>query len=90
MCFGIDYLYVEAHPSGVAAMASIRSISPLTGPAPTDLSDSIDVRLLAAGRVTPTAIPIRRDRAELAAVLGHALQPRADRRADSPIERTAR
>ena len=71
-------------------MVSADSVNPLTGPAPTDLSDSIDLRLIAAGQVTPTAIPIRRDRAELAAVLGHALQPRADRRADNPIERSAR
>jgi hypothetical protein len=71
-------------------MISHRSADPLTDPAPTDLSDSVDLRLLAAGQITPTAIPIRRDRAELAAVLGHALQPRADRRADNPLERIVR
>jgi hypothetical protein len=71
-------------------MTTTASADPLTNPAPTDLSDSLDVRLLAAGRITPTAIPLRRDRAELAAVLGRSLQPRPDRRADSPIERIAR
>jgi hypothetical protein len=71
-------------------MASSLSSISLTRPAPTDLSDSIDLRLLAAGRITPTAIPLRRDRAELAAVLGRAMQPEADRHADGPIERIAR
>ena len=33
------------------------SNDPVTGPAPTDLSDSIDLRLLVTGRLTPTAIP---------------------------------
>ncbi len=42
---------------------------PVTKPAPTDLSDSLDVRLVVAGRLSPTAIAIRHDRAELAAVL---------------------
>ena len=65
-------------------MASPNTSNSLTRPAPTDLSDSIDLRLLAAGRITPTAIPIRRDRAELAAVLGHAMQPQSDRDGDSP------
>ena len=65
-------------------MASRLSSISLTRPAPTDLSDSIDIRLLAAGRITPTAIPLRRDRAELAAVLGRAMQPQSDRDGDSP------
>ena len=51
------------------------SLGPLTQPAPTDLSDSIDIRLVAAGRLSPTAVDIRRDRAELAAVLGGAPRP---------------
>jgi hypothetical protein len=71
-------------------MTTTASADPLTNPAPTDLSDSLDVRLIATGKITPTAIPLRRDRAELAAVLGRSLQPRADHRADSPIERIAR
>jgi hypothetical protein len=65
-------------------MASPNTSNSLTRPAPTDLSDSIDLRLIAAGRITPTAIPIRRDRAELAAVLGHSLHLRSDRDGDSP------
>jgi hypothetical protein len=35
-----------------------------------DLSDSLDVRLAAAGQLSPTALEIHRDRAELAQVLG--------------------
>jgi hypothetical protein len=58
-------------------------------PTPTDLADSIDLRLLVAGRLTPTAIPIRRNRAELAAVLGHAPQPHADPRTNATRERNA-
>jgi hypothetical protein len=34
-----------------------------------DLSESLDVRLAVAGRLSPTAIDIRRERAELAMVL---------------------
>lgn len=71
-------------------MTNTASAESLTNPAPTDLSDSLDVRLLAAGKITPTAIPLRRDRAELATVLGRSLQPRPGHRADSPIERIAR
>ena len=65
-------------------MASPLASISLTRPAPTDLSDSIDLRLLAAGRITPTAIPLRRDRAELAAVLGRAMLPQTDRDGYSP------
>jgi hypothetical protein len=91
MCLVIEYLDIEALlPTGATAMTTTTSADPLTDPAPTDLSDSLDVRLLAAGKITPTAIPLRRDRAELAAVLGQSLQPRAGHRADSPIERIAR
>jgi hypothetical protein len=43
-----------------------------------DLAESLDVRLVAAGRLSPTAIGIRHDRAELARVLGPAMEPRAD------------
>jgi hypothetical protein len=65
-------------------MASPNTSNSLTRPAPTDLSDSIDLRLIAAGRITPTAIPIRRDRAELAAVLGRSLHLRSDQDGDGP------
>ena len=61
----------------------LSATSPVTDPAPTDLSDSIDVRLLVAGRLTPTAIPVLRDRAALAAVLDRVEQPRADARTPS-------
>ncbi len=45
-------------------------------PLPSDLSESLDVRLVVAGRLSRTAIPVRRDREELAAVLGNAPLPR--------------
>ena len=43
-----------------------------------DQDDSLDVRLIAAGRLSQTAVDIRHDRAELARVLGPAMEPRAD------------
>jgi hypothetical protein len=43
-----------------------------TEPASTDLADSLDIRLIVAGRLSPTAVAIRRERAELAAVLAPA------------------
>ena len=67
----------------------LQRIDPVTGPAPTDLSDSLDLRLLVAGKLTPTAIPVRRDRAALAAALNRA-RSRADAHTDSPIERISR
>ena len=59
-------------------------------PAPTDLSDSIDIRLLVAGRLTPTVIPVRRDRAEIAAVLAYGAAPRADAGPHTNPERNVR
>jgi hypothetical protein len=50
-------------------------VESLTHPAPTDLSDSLDVRLIAAGRLSPTAVSVRHDRAELAAVLARWQEP---------------
>jgi hypothetical protein len=43
-----------------------------------DFADSLDVRLVAAGRLSQTAVDIRHDRAELARILGPAMMPRAD------------
>jgi hypothetical protein len=65
---------------------------PAAWPAATDLADSIDIRLLVAVRLTPTAIPIRRHRAELAAVLGFGdgAQPHAGARAHADPERSVR
>jgi hypothetical protein len=40
-----------------------------------DLSDSLDVRLAVAGRLSATAIHIHRERAELATVLAPAVPP---------------
>jgi hypothetical protein len=67
--------------------SQLSKLGPLTQPAPTDLSDSLDIRLLVAGRLTPTAIPIRRERAELAAALATA-QSRAVTR--THVERLSR
>jgi hypothetical protein len=61
---------------------------PVTKPAPTDLSDSLDVRLVVAGRLSPTAVGIRRDRAEIAAVLERARQSRPEAR--THLKRIAR
>lgn len=47
-------------------------------PASTDLADSLDIRLIVAGRLSPTAVDIRRERAELAAVLGPARMTAGD------------
>jgi hypothetical protein len=46
---------------------------------PSDLSESLDVRLVVAGRLSKTAIPVRHDREELAAILGDAQQRRPRR-----------
>ncbi len=61
-------------------------------PVSTDLSDSLDIRLIVAGRLSPTAVDIRRERAELAAVLAppEPPPPTADRSGDrhpEPIQR---
>ena len=48
-----------------------------------DLSDSLDVRLMLAGRLSLDAMQLRRDREELAAVLGRPkAQPPLDPRSD--------
>jgi hypothetical protein len=88
-CLHLDYLDVEALAVEIDIMATKPfTPGPVTDPAPTDLSDSLDVRLLVTGRLTPTAIPILRDRAALAAVLARADEPRAD--AHTHLERIAR
>jgi hypothetical protein len=43
-----------------------------------DLTDSLEVRLIAAGRLSRTAVDVYSDRMELGRVLGPAMQPRAD------------
>ena len=52
------------------------------GPA-TDLAESLDVRLMLAGRLSMATIPLRHDRAELATVLGRAEEPRTERQSDN-------
>lgn len=43
---------------------------PSTPAAAMDLSDSVDIRLIVAGRLSPTTVALRHDRAALAAILG--------------------
>ena len=52
------------------------------GPA-ADLADSLDVRLMLAGRLSMATIPLRHDRAELATVLGRAEEPRTESQTDN-------
>jgi hypothetical protein len=47
-----------------------------------DLSDSLDVRLMLAGRLSLAAMQLRRDREELAAVLGGPEAQRVDQPSD--------
>jgi hypothetical protein len=54
----------------------------------TDLEDSLDIRLIVAGLMSPTTIPIRRDRAELARVL--ARPPASASQSGEPSERNRR
>ena len=54
--------------------------------ASTDLDDSLDVRLMLAGRLSVATIQVRRDRAELAAVLQQTQQPRAHIAASARFE----
>jgi hypothetical protein len=42
-----------------------------TQPVLVDPVDSLQVRLIVAGRLSPTALDIHRNRAELAAIVGH-------------------
>jgi hypothetical protein len=46
-----------------------------TRPAQIVMSDSLEMRLMVAGRLSPTALDVHHDRAELAAVLGQAMRP---------------
>ena len=63
---------------------------PVTRLAPTDLSDSLDIRLFVTGQLTPTAIPLRHERAGLVAVLGSSAQARFAKRRSAHPERNAR
>ena len=48
----------------------------------TDLDDSLDIRLIVAGLMSPTTIPVRRARAELARVLARPSTTQATPAAD--------
>ena len=51
-----------------------------------DLSDSLDVRLMLSGRLSPATMQLRRDRAELSAVLGRPERPGVERPSDGHQE----
>ena len=51
-------------------MNSLYRPSTPAAPAAIDLSDSLDIRLIVAGRLSPTGVALRRDRAALPAFLG--------------------
>ena len=53
-----------------------------------DLSDSLDVRLMLAGRLSLDAMQLRRDREELAAVLGRTEAQPLDRPSDRDVAST--
>ena len=50
-------------------MTTLNRLSTPAASAVMDLSDSLDIRLIVAGRLSPTGVALRRDRAALAAVL---------------------
>jgi hypothetical protein len=59
------------------------TVRPSTSGPTTDLAESLDVRLMLAGRLSRVRIPLRHDRAELATVLGGVQEPRPDRASDN-------
>lgn len=66
------------------------TVPPTASPSVPDLADWLDVRLVLAGRLSLANIPLHRDRADLAAVLGCAQGPRSDRQSDGRQEINAR
>jgi hypothetical protein len=55
-----------------------------------ELSDSLDIRFLVAGRLTPNAMQVRHDRVELAGVLGGSMRPDATDAVERDVERSSR
>jgi hypothetical protein len=55
-----------------------------------DLSDSLDVRLMLSGRLSPATVQLRRDRAELSAVLGRPERSGVERPSDGHQKRGRR
>jgi hypothetical protein len=53
-----------------------------------DLADSQDIRFLLSGRIFPSGISIRRDRAELATVLDGSMEPDGVAATEHDLERT--
>jgi hypothetical protein len=72
MCLYLKYLDLDTSARRTISMTGgLFTLGPLTS-AQADLSDSLDVRLMLAGRLSLDAMQLRRDREELAAVLGRA------------------
>lgn len=63
-----------------------RTFAFTASPSVPDIADWLDVRLMLAGRLSLANIPLRHDRADLAAVLGGAQQPRSGRQSDGRQE----
>jgi hypothetical protein len=55
-----------------------------------DLADSQDIRFLLSGRISPSRISIRRDRAELATILDRSMEPAGDSATEHDVERTSK
>ena len=55
-----------------------------------ELSDSLDIRFLLSGRLTPAAMQVRHDRVELAGVLGASMRPGAAEAVELDVERNSR
>jgi hypothetical protein len=87
MCLDSKYLYVEVTRKESRAMTRTEAtLHRPTESTTTDLADSLDIRLIVAGRLSPTAVDIRRERAELAAVLAPAPWTAAGRSGDRDPE----
>jgi hypothetical protein len=79
----VEYLDIDVLGIRSTEMTTLdQTAGPSTlGPA-ADLADSLDVRLMLAGRLSTATIPLRHDRAELATVLGRGEEPRSERQSD--------
>ena len=82
MCLYIKYLGLDTSARRPIAMTGrLFTLGSLTSKQ-SDLSDSLDVRLMLAGRLSLDAMQLRRDREELAAVLRRAEAQPADQPSD--------
>jgi hypothetical protein len=82
MCLYVKYLDLDTNSTEAHDMTSrLFTLGELTS-AQADLADSLDVRLMLAGRLSLDSMQLRRDREELAAVLGRAKAQPHDPRSD--------